>query len=244
MLFICIFIFLYLFICIFCICVFDTSNVKIWNKNGRSSSSSGGLVTAGVDWATGRVQKIQPVDSWTPTDACRPPRREIPLAPFNSLMLYPGCPSNLYEDSDATKCCLKWLWSCLPSLRFWKCLKASQIIKTRTILAPVERKGSGAHRPPFTFYPSQWEASTAYHRVPNCASEQSQKRFSESCGKATRHKTQQPVHYYYYYYTFMAKRRLQFTTTTTTTPSWLKEGSRSPNYYYYCLSTSSVKVPG
>ena len=105
------------------------------------------------------VQKIQPVDSWTPTDACRPPRREIPLAPFNSLMLYPGCPSNLYEDSDATKCCLKWLWSCLPSLRFWKCLKASQIIKTRTILAPVERKGSGARRLPFTFYTSQWEAS-------------------------------------------------------------------------------------
>ena len=43
----------------------------------------------------GGVQKIHPVDSWTPTDACRPPRREIPLAPFNSLMLYPGCPSNL-----------------------------------------------------------------------------------------------------------------------------------------------------
>ena len=33
-----------------------------------------------------------------------------------------------------------WLWSCLLSLRLWKCLKTGQIVKTRTILVPVEGK--------------------------------------------------------------------------------------------------------
>ena len=51
-------------------------------------------------------------------------------------------PELFWGHCEPTECSIKWSWSWLLSLRFWKSLKNGQIVKMKTILVPVEGKRS------------------------------------------------------------------------------------------------------
>ena len=138
------------------------------------------------------VQKIHSVPSWHPTDACRPPSREIPLAPFNSLKLYPGYPSNFMRTlrrQNAVSC------DCDRVCSVWDFENVSKLHKSskRELFWPrLKEKGRARAAFPSLFTPANERPAQPVILCLTVPLNNLKKRFSESCGKATKHKTQQP----------------------------------------------------